>query len=57
MPYREAKKLTDEEHGPSLGVHSREVSTLYTAYRESKKMTEDHQGPTLGVSLREVTAL
>ena len=49
--------MTNEGHGTTLGVHFREVFTLYTAYNESKKMTEDQQGPPLGVHLREVSAL
>ena len=49
--------MTNEGHGTTLGVHFREVSTLYAAYNESKKMTEDQQGPPLGVHLREVSAL
>ena len=49
--------MNDEGLGPTLGVHFREESTLYTAYNKSKKMTEDQQGPTLGVHLREVSTL
>ena len=49
--------MTDEGHGTTLGVHIREVSTLYTAYKKSKKVTEDQQGPALGVHLREVSTL
>ena len=49
--------MNDEGLGPTLGVHFREESTLYTAYNKSKKITEEQQGPTLSVHLREVSTL
>ena len=49
--------MNDEGLGPTLVVHFREESTLYTAYNKSKKITEEQQGPTLSVCLKEVSAL
>ena len=54
LPYKESKKMTEEQQGPILGVQNLKRCL---PYKESKKMTDEQQGPTLGAHLKEVSTL